>query len=92
MLAATVYMLCALTSLACAVLLWRGYAQSRARLLMWSSLCFVGLTLNNSLLFADKVVFPDVTELAGVSFAVWRSAAALIGLALLLYGLVWDSE
>ena len=59
---------------------------------MWSSLCFVGLALNNILLFVDKVVLPDVTSLGGVPFPIWRSLAALAGLALLLYGLVWDTE
>ena len=87
-----VYILCALTSLACAVMLWRGFAQSGARFLMWSSLCFVGLAINNVLLFLDKVVLPDVTGFWGVSFPIWRSAAALIGIALLIYGLVWDAE
>jgi hypothetical protein len=90
--AATVYLLCALTSLACAVMLWRGFAQSRARFLMWSSLCFFGLAINNVLLFVDRVVLPDVDGLWGVSFPVWRSAAALIGFALLIYGLIWDAE
>ena len=90
--AATVYILCALTSLACAVMLWRGFAQSRARFLMWSSLCFAGLAINNILLFVDKLVLPDVDSFAGISFPIWRSAAALIGLALLIYGLIWDAE
>ena len=90
--AATVYILCALTSFACAVLLWRGFAQSRARFLMWSSLCFVGLAVNNVLLFVDKVVFPDASHVLGVPFLVWRSAAALVGITLLIYGLVWDAE
>ena len=90
--AATVYILCALTSLACAVMLWRGFAQSRARFLMWSSLCFALLAVNNVLLFADKVVFPETDSVLGVSFPIWRSAAALIGLALLIYGLIWDAE
>ena len=90
--AATVYILCALTSLACAVMLWRGFAQSRARFLMWSSLCFAGLALNNILLFADKVVFPETDYVLGVSFPVLRSAVALVGLALLIYGLIWDAE
>jgi hypothetical protein len=90
--AAIVYILCALTSLACAVMLWRGFAQSRARFLMWSSLCFAGLAVNNVLLFADKVVFPETDGVLGVSFPIWRSVAALIGLALLIYGLIWDAE
>jgi hypothetical protein len=73
-------------------MLWRGFAQSRARFLMWSSLCFAALAINNILLFVDKVVLPNVESVGGISFAVWRSAAALIGLALLIYGLIWDAE
>jgi len=90
--AATVYILCALTSLACAVMLWRGFVQSRARFLMWSSLCFVALAINNVLLFTDKIVFPNVSDVLGVPFPIWRSVVALIGLALLIYGLIWDAE
>ena len=81
-----VYVLCALTSAACAVLLWRGYRQSRARLLMWSSICFIGLALNNVLLIVD------VRVLTQVDLALWRSVPALIGVAALVYGLVWDLE
>jgi hypothetical protein len=90
--AETVYVLCAVTSLACAVLLLRGYLRSRARLLLWSSLCFGFLFLNNVLLFVDKVVLPDQYALLGVPFAVWRSAVALAGIGLLVIGLVWDGE
>jgi hypothetical protein len=82
----TVYVLCALTSLLCAVLLMRGYLRSRARLLFWSSVCFCGLTLNNVFLFLDKVAFPQ-TDLS-----LWRSGSALLGILALLYGLIWDSE
>ena len=81
-----VYALCVLTSLACAVLLWRGYRRSRARLLMWSSLCFAGLAMNNALLIVDLRVLP------AVDLSVWRTLPALIGIALLVYGLVWDAE
>jgi hypothetical protein len=80
-----VYALCALTSLACAVLLLRGYAQSRARLLLWSGLCFVCFFLNNVLLIIDVRILPDN------DLSVIRTIPALIGIALLLYGLVWDS-
>ena len=81
-----VYTLCVLTSLACAVLLWRGYRRSRARLLMWSSLCFAGLAVNNAVLIVDLRVLP------AVDLSVWRTLPALIGIALLVYGLVWDAE
>jgi Family of unknown function (DUF5985) len=81
-----IYALCALTSLLCALLLARGYRQSRARLLLWSSLCFAGLALNNVLLFIDLRVVPDV------DLSVWRSLPALAGLLVLIYGLVWDAR
>lgn len=84
--ATAVYILCAATSLACAVLLLRAYGQSRARLLFWSGLCFVGLALNNALLFVDLVVLPQ-TDLY-----VLRSLPTLVGLGLLIYGLIWDAD
>jgi hypothetical protein len=52
--------LAALTSASCTWLLFRAYAASEVRLLLWSGLCFVFLTLNNVLLFLDLVVFPDI--------------------------------
>ena len=91
-LAVAVYLLCAATSLACAVLLFRGYRRSGARFLLWSSLCFAGLAINNVILFVDQVVLPNVEGIAGIQFAIWRSVAALVGLTLLLYGLIWDAE
>jgi hypothetical protein len=90
--AETVYVLCTLTSLACAVLLFRGYARSRARLLLWSGLCFVFLSMNNAFLFVDKVVLPAADDLWGVPFALLRSGSALAGVAVLVIGLVWDAE
>ena len=83
-----VYVLCALTSAACAVMLLRGYARSRARFLLWSSLCFVALFLNNLMLMIDRVVVPDRVLVP----AEWRSAVALAGLSLLVFGLIWDAE
>ena len=81
-----IYVLCALTSTACAVLLLRGWRRSRVRLLLWSGLCFVGLAANNVLLVVDMRVVPD----ADLSFV--RTLAALAGVALLLYGFVWDAD
>lgn len=84
--ATIVYVLCALTSIACAFLLLRGYVHSRMRLLLWSGLCFAGLALNNVLLVVDKRVVPDV------DLSAWRTLPALAGVALLLYGFVWDTR
>ena len=82
--AAVIYSLCALTSLACAVLLLRGYARTRAKLLFWSGLCFVGLTVNNVVLVLDRFVFLEV------DLAPLRLATADVALALLLHGLIWE--
>lgn len=83
MIEGTVYFLCALASFACAFFLLRGYQRNRTAVLLWSGLCFVGLALNNILLFLDPL-FPQV------SFQVSRLFPALVGLMLLIYGMIWD--
>jgi hypothetical protein len=84
--AAAVYVLCALTSLACAILLLRAYSARAVRLLLWSGLAFVGFALGNVMLVVDRVITgPDV------DLALWRSLPVLAGLAVLIYGLVWDA-
>jgi hypothetical protein len=80
------YFLCALTSLACAVLLLRAYLGTRARLLLWSGLCFGALTLNNVLLVLDRLVLTEV------NLSTARLVTAFCAVALLLFGLVWESD
>jgi hypothetical protein len=80
--AETVYVLCALTSLGCAALLFRGYRQSRTRLLFWSSVCFVGLTANNVLLLLDLVVLPEV------DLSIARGVTAVVPILLFVWGLI----
>ncbi len=84
--ASVVYLLCFFTSLACSILLLRGYKSSGVRLLLWSGLCFLGMALNNGVLFADKIIFPDR------DLHLIRTAPLLIGLLLLIYGLIWEAE
>ena len=84
--ATLVYVLCALTSAACAVLLLRAYLRGRVRLLLWVGLCFVGLALNNVLLVIDVRVVPSM------DLSLWRSLPALAGLLVLIYGLVWETR
>jgi len=79
-----VYVACAAASLLCALLLLRGYLRERARLLFWSSVCFFGLTLNNVLLFVDVILLPQV------DLFLWRTLPAVLGIAALLYGLIWE--
>ena len=82
--AQTVYILCALTSLACTVLLVRAYRATRVKLLFWSAVCFTALTLTNVLLFIDLAVFP------AVDLQPLRSGVTLLGVAALLYGLTFS--
>jgi hypothetical protein len=80
------YTLCALTALACSVLLFRGYASSRVPLLFWSGMCFAGLTVNNLLVVLDERVFP-IHDLAP-----WRIGVGVLSLSILIYGLVFGER
>lgn len=85
--ATLIYSLCALTSLACVVLLWRAQRRSRSRLLYWTAWCFLLLAANNVLLVLDKVVWPVEVDLR-----FWRLGTGLAAVALLLYGLVMEES
>ena len=80
-----VYILGTLTTLLCTLLLLRAYARVRLKLLLWSGLCFLGLTISNGLLFADLVLLP------GINLYLWRLGTAAASMLLLLYGLIWES-
>ena len=81
-----IYVLCLLTSAACAWLLFQGYARSSIRLLLWSGLCFAFLAVNS------LVVVVDIMVLADVDLQAWRHAAALLAVGTLLFGLVWEAD
>lgn len=80
----TVYTLCALTSFSCALLLFRGYCRRPSQLLLWSSVCFIGLFINNILLLIDLLLGPNY-DLNTI-----RLATALISSSLLVFGFIWD--
>jgi hypothetical protein len=84
--AAVIYSLCTLTCLVAAVLLLRTWRRTRAPLLLWSGLCFAGLTGSNTVLVLDHTVFleQDLSTL--------RLAVAFVALMLLIFGLVWEAE
>ncbi len=82
-----VYILCALTSLVCTVLLVRSWRANRTHLLLWSSVCFGGLLINNILLVADANISNDVVDLS-----VPRAATALASILALLAGLIWNAK
>jgi hypothetical protein len=84
---ASVYILCFLTSGACAYLLARNYARTGTRLLMWSAICFGLLAVNNVVVFIDALVVPEDTDLALI-----RLGLSLAAVAVLLFGFIWDLE
>lgn len=81
-----VYLLCAITSILIAALLVRSYRASRTRLLLWSSLCFAGLAINNLLLVVDLMV------VTSIDLSIARQATALGAMLLLVIGLVWEAR
>ena len=83
---ATVYTLCFGACLLCAFLLARGYARSRARLLLWSASCFGLLAANSALVIVDILVLPTI------DFGVARLLLSLVAVAVLLVGFIWDEE
>lgn len=85
--ATIVYLLCFLTSVACAWLLGRSYLHGRTRLLLWSSICFAFLAANNLALVLDLVVWPTSVDLR-----ILRLALALAAAVSLIWGFVWEVE
>lgn len=81
-----VYILCFLTSAACAWLLARNYRRTGARLLLWSALCFTLLAGNNLVVIVDILVLPA----ADLRLARYGFLLAAIGV--LLFGFIWDVE
>lgn len=79
------YLLCAITSVVCAVLLIRGYVRTKGRLLLWTACCFTGLAINNIFLVLDAAN-------PSVDLSLHRTLPAFVGMVLLVYGLVWESR
>ena len=83
-----VYVLCFLTSAACAWLLGRSYGRSRTPLLLWSSVSFIFLALNNLLLVLDLVGLPSPE----VDLRLPRILLALAASCSLLFGFIYRIE
>ena len=81
------YALAVLTCVACTILLIRQYRATRARLLLWSALCFVCLSITNVIMFFDLAVYPTSVDLR-----LYRHLFALAGMMFLLYGFIWEAE
>lgn len=81
-----VYMLGVLVTFSCGVLLIRAYAKVHKRLLLWSGICFFGLSVSNFLVFVDLVILPNVDLYR------WRLGAAAVSMLILLFGLIWEGD
>ena len=83
---AALYILSCITTLICATLLLRGYFNVRKRLLLWSGLCFVGLTISNLFVIADLLLFPNI------DLYTYRLGSTAVSMMFILYGLIWESQ
>jgi hypothetical protein len=79
-----IYLLCAATALVCSLLLFRGYRRTGTRLLLLCGLFFLSLTLENVLVFVDRILVPSV------DLYLLRTSVALVGVGLFLVGLIWE--
>lgn len=81
-----VYLLCFATSSACALLLGRSYRRNGARLLLWSTLCFALLAVNNLFVIIDMLL------ISWIDFGLVRLGLSLGAVGVLLFGFIWDME
>jgi len=81
-----VYLLCAITSISCSYLLYRGFKNTKLKLLFWTSLGFFGFALNNILLFVDLLIVPQY------DLSVIRTVPAFVGMLIFVYGLIMEEE
>lgn len=81
-----VYILGTFITLLCCLMLLRAYLRVRLRLLLWSAICFAGLTIANALVYVDLVIVP------ALDLYVWRLGVAALAMAVLVFGLVWESD
>ncbi|HXT11596.1 MAG TPA: DUF5985 family protein [Candidatus Angelobacter sp.] len=82
-----VYLLCAVTSIGCAVMLLRNYFRARARLLLWGSLFFVFFALSNIVLFIDLGILPPEIDLSN-----YRDSLTLIAVTIFVFGLIAEGD
>ena len=82
-----VYVLCFLTSTACAWLLGRSYHRNGTQLLLWSSICFGFLAVNNLVLVFDLLIWPE-----GADLRLLRLLLSLAAVVSLIWGFVWEVE
>lgn len=82
-----VYVLCALTSAACSILLLRQYARSRSLLLFHSGVAFSCFAVSNVILFIDLALLGPEIDLK-----IYRNLLTLVGVVVLLFSLIRGKE
>ena len=75
-----------LTVALCATLLLRAYRKVKTPLLLWSGLCFAGLTVGSALLVVDFWLLPQYTMYRA------RLIVTAVSMLILVYGLVFESD
>jgi hypothetical protein len=81
-----IYSLCALAALSCAILLFQSWRKSRSGMLWWSGVCFFLLSLSNTALVVEDVLFQ------GHSLWPLRHGLSLAAISALLYGLIFEEH
>lgn len=81
-----VYLLCAGMSFICTGLLFRGYHNTKTKLLLWAAVSFAFMTMNNVFLFVDLVLLPDLN----LNGPFWRNSLGASSGVVLLAGLIWE--
>ena len=84
--AEAIYLLCGATSLIAAAMLLRQYRRRRTNLLLWSCIAFIGLSINNVLIYVDLILF------TGVDLSLVRTAVGAVSMLVLVYGLIWEAS
>ena len=54
--------------------------------LLWTGVGFVGLCLNNVVLIIDRLVLPDI------DLTVARTLPIVLGMAVMVFGLIWEEK
>jgi hypothetical protein len=82
--ALVIFILSVITATLCSALLFRAYFRKGVRLLFWAGICFAALSLEAVVLIINEYTTTDLT--------IPRLIVPLLGMAALLYGLLWESE
>jgi hypothetical protein len=84
--AESVYLICAGLSILCTFMLFRGYANTGTKLLLWTAVSFALMALNNIFLFVDLALLPELN----LNGPFWRNILGAASGSVMLCGLIWE--